>query len=232
MKIAFVIPFSNKSSRFPCKIYKNFLGKPIWENVVQGTKDIGLGEVFVMTDSFLIPGIRDTNRASCGSERAYNYFLRDPSFDWYISIPGDEPLVPSAELRRILGEIGTWNRSAVHTCHCRFFNYGDVFDRRSCKMIVSKSGRVAYFSRSVIPGSKDGYLHPLEVYCKHYAMMAFHRDLLDSRDLWDGGEAEGLEQNKFLLKGVPVVSHRIEHIGFGIDTPDQLPQLEERVRFE
>jgi CMP-2-keto-3-deoxyoctulosonic acid synthetase len=88
-------------------------------------------------------------------------------------------------------------------------------------------------SRSLIPVSKAGEAR-LDALSKHVGVFVFGRPALDR--LWERrgvatrfAALEGLEQLRWLELGLTLTARRIRHVGFGIDSPEQVALLEKRM---
>lgn len=242
-----VIPVRLQSDRFPNKQLQNFMGRPIIEHIIEYTKKLDfIDRVVIATEN---PELKkyendvdevfmmEAGGARCGSERSYRYYLRNNVYDYYISIPADEPVINSEEVNKAWPKLlAMLEDEGVGTFYTQFYNVEDIKDTRSCK-IVSDEDRVLYFSRSVIPVRKDGGVDDISAYKKHIGIHVFPQKLMKylAEELWGDwqsplAEIESLEQNRFLQFGLPVQLQEIKHIGFGIDTPDQIAKLEQRIR--
>ena len=245
-KVVAIIPVRLESQRFPNKQLQTFCGKPILDHVIDIAKQLDFVErVVIATPDRSLSDYNDRvdeifymneNEARCGSERAYRYFDMNSSFDYYMTIPADEPFINPKEINKHWSDlVSALEDEEIGTFYTQFYNEEDVKDTRSCK-IVTDEDSVLYFSRSVIPIKKDGSVAALEEYKKHVGIFVFSKHFLQymGRDLWDDwksplAEIESIEQNRFLQFGIPVKVQEIKHIGFGIDTQDQIAALEQRV---
>lgn len=251
MKAVAIIPARLDSNRFPDKLLADINGKSILQNVIDYTRELDFVEkVVIATDSHRVVELAQkmdvetfwTEKARCGSERSFRYFQENPLIDYYVSIPADEPYINPDEINRIWLEIKSGigvGRMEIVTLFTRFYCQEDLKSRLSCKIVTGQSGLMLYNSRSVIPGTKSGDCLPLETYKKHVGVFFFpnffFRD--HGEELWDQGQSmlanqEGLEQIRFIDKGFSVRMKEIRHIGFGIDSPEQLEAFVERHRKE
>jgi 3-deoxy-manno-octulosonate cytidylyltransferase (CMP-KDO synthetase) len=113
----------------------------------------------------------------------------------------------------------------------------DVKDKSSCKIVSDLTDHMLYCSRNKIPIQKNGRSLPLKEYKKHIGIFFFSKKFLHkNKNLWDEqktplAEAEGLEQIRFLEKGVNVKLFEIDHRYYGIDSEIQLQRLLIRYKF-
>ncbi len=240
MKAIGIIPARLQSERFPNKLFAQINGMPILERVIKNVIDAKImNKVIVATDSQEI--VKFCNKlgqesffmideVSCGSERVKYIYKAFPDYDWYVSFPADEPMLDPKELIKMWKkhiESGIFH-NIITTCWSNFYNDKErLLSYKSCK-ITSNGNNVLYFSRTPIPWSKNGLLSTDE-YKKHIGIFIFHNDLLSQNiNLWHGelAEKEGLEQIAFLENNIKVNLIEIKHLYYGIDTPEDINNIE------
>lgn len=259
-KIAFVVPVRLDSERFPNKvlsIYKNFTILDHVFTSVYKAKQLLSGckiDLFLATDTYNDELKKTTDRfgakyfysnkkVSCGSERIKLVYQENSKYDYYISFPADEPEIQSEEIVSFIQNtvLDTFrNKDTVYTLYCPFFNEKDLKDPRSCKMVIDQHRNVLYTSRAIVPGSKNNELHELEKYKKHVGVFMFPKKVLKKyvHSIWHNmalnpglpASMESLEQNMFVCREFQFKAYPIKHIGFGIDGPDQIAELEQRTQ--
>jgi len=237
-----VIPARLKSKRFPNKLFAEFLGKPILHHVISNALKLDfLNKIVVATDSEDIIDYVETNfigvdainvgKASCGSERSYLYYLSNKDFDYYISIPSDEPCIDPDEVNKVVSKFD-FARHVISSFYSSFYSVDDLISLFSCKIVIYNN-RMIYNSRAVVPIKRSGEGLKLEEYNKHVGIFIFPRDLfaVNGPSIWSkNSDIESLEQNRFIESSIPVMMYKIKHIGFGIDSSEQIGLLENRVR--
>lgn len=249
MDVLKIIPFRLESSRFPQKALASFCGKTLLERMVDIAERIP-GDRLVVTaparDIERVARELPACRARCrfvvtssecrsATERAVELSQSEPA-DLYVTLPVDEPLLDPDEVGRILAEhADAFARGgSAHTLWCRFWRLEDARTPLSAKIVVGEHERVLYMSRAMVPLSKSGGVD-LDAMRKHVGVFFFPRSFL--RELYERADEtsrldrfEGLEQLRWLELGMPLLVHEIRHRGFGVDEPDQLAELEERMR--
>jgi 3-deoxy-manno-octulosonate cytidylyltransferase (CMP-KDO synthetase) len=247
MKIATIIPARLKSKRFPNKLLAKFNGKSILQNVIDYTKQFNFPNnniILATEDQELIEiGLENgleifKTSARCGSEKAYNYYKYDDTYNYYLTVPADEPCINPNEINKTLDfENHEW--LDITTFYTKFYEFNDVYSDLSCKIITNQKDYALYFSRSIIPYLKSyplGTEVPLCDYKKHVGIFVFSNNFfhLYGDKLWDDrvsklADIESLEQNRFLDLEFRVRLLEIKHKGFGVDMPFQISVLEKRL---
>lgn len=260
-KTCIVVPARLGSERFPNKILAEYKGRPIIEHILGIAKNISqINKSKYNIDIVLATDIYNeqlrlytkkygakyffmANRVTCGSERVKIVYQDNPNYDYYITLPADEPEINSQEISDCIDEIvQEKDDNTVHTCVTKFYNKEDLTDRRSCKIVIDQHFNILYTSRAVIPASKSREFHPLETYWKHVGVFFFPKKVLKKHChlMWYDLELnpqinaalEGLEQNMFLGRDFKFSAIKIKHKGFGVDSPEQIKMLEERFGYK
>jgi len=247
-KVAVVIPARYASTRFPGKLLAKLNGRELlWWDINGALKLKFSGDVWITTEDEEIinfvkdfPGIKIARiPGNFGTERVYKFYIEGYNYDYYMSWPADEPFINPDEINRVWPEAKKLldEDADVVTLWTKFYNEEDLRSNLSCKLAVGRKCRVLYFSRNIIPATKNGELLPLDKYRKHVGVFFFKRDTFRKYgpSFWWGWQSEtqtieGLEQNRFIDGGMNVCAVGIKHIGFGIDKPEQIKQLEERLK--
>ena len=246
-KILAVIPARLKSERFPNKLLQTLKGEVILKRVYDNIVNSGITEnIIVATDSKEIVdfctkhGVATfymEDEVSCGSERLWYVSREYPEYDYYLSFAADEALIDPLEIKNMWIDyqvIKKIHRYDIYTCGSKFYNHQRIPSFNSCKIVTNKDDRVLFFSRSPIPLSKGGLLHP-DKYTKHVGIFVFTKSLLKVIDkpsrLWGEplSRTQGLEQTSFLENNFTVGIIRINHRYYGVDTIEDLNALEEMI---
>ncbi len=248
MSVAVIIPARFESSRFPGKLLQNINGKPMLWWTIDCVQKLNFIDKIVVaaSDNKIIEYVKDFpglktelfESASCGTEKTYRYFTEHRDFDYYISIPADEPALNPREVNRIWPIVRErLAHNEIATLYSKFHYEEDLGNHLTCKIVADKNDNAMYFSRNIIPATKSGKLLPLESYKKHVGVFVFPGKFFKEGGgptLWWGwdsftADTEGLEQNRFLEAGATVKLFEINHPGLSIDSPEQIKQLEERI---
>jgi len=244
MKTVAVIPARLKSTRFPNKILQKFDGQRIIDRVIENTLELDfIDDIIIATDNELfgkeivakhkfVKGYLISD-ACCGTHRVYQFYKHVSQYDYYVSIPCDEPSFDPKEINKTFLNIDEISNDEIVSFYTKFFCEEDINSPLSCKIVTTDDDYMIYNSRAVVPILKNGSCLSLEDYKKHLGIFIFPRNVFEEHEesLWLGvTDIESLEQNRFLQRKVNVKIYKTKHIGFGIDIPLQIKILEERIK--
>lgn len=243
MNTVAIIPARLTSRRFPNKLVQEFNGKRIIDHVIENTRKFDfVDSIIIASDdkefaeslckkySFL-NGYHISNDVTCGSHRAYKYYLNEPDHDFYITVPADEPAISPYEVNKAF-ETNDIYSDEVTTFYTKFYCSEDLVSPLSCKIVSDDYNTMIYNSRNVVPVDKDGSYLPLKEYKKHVGIFIFPNKIFHNYgDIWSfKTDIESLEQNRFMQNTFIVKLIEMKHIGFGIDVLEQINELEKRMK--
>jgi len=260
IKAVGVIPARYDSTRFPGKPLAKLLDKPMiqwtYENVCKATR---LNKVYVATDDQRIADMVQafggnviiTNYCANGSERCLEALqqLEEKEFHSYqivVNIQGDEPLVNPKHIDSLIEILCSSPQANMAATAAPINNHGwpmnkDEINTLNCitttKVVMNNQEEALYFSRAVIPHTKSGQpdISGETIYYKNCGMYAFRRNFLEVYALaltHPLQTVEDLEQLKALEMGETIKMVVVEHAEGGIDLPEQLTVLNERLAKE
>jgi 3-deoxy-manno-octulosonate cytidylyltransferase (CMP-KDO synthetase) len=234
MKVIAVIPARYASTRFPAKLMQDLGGKRVITRTYEAAVNTNLfDDIFVVTDSDLIfneivsqggKAIMSTKEHESGSDRIAEA-VSNLEVDIVINIQGDEPFIDKDSLEKLIQVYKNDSKGEVDLASLmrEITDIQDIENPNNVKVVVDQNGFALYFSRSVIP-------YPREInvgvrYMQHVGIYAFRKQaLLDFYNLpMKSLEAsEKLEQLRYLEFGMRIKMVETNHIGIGIDTPEDL----------
>jgi 3-deoxy-manno-octulosonate cytidylyltransferase (CMP-KDO synthetase) len=244
LKNVAIIPARLNSKRFPNKILYKFNEKRIIDHVIENARGLNfIDDIVIASDDIefakslcdkysFIKEYHISNDVTCGSHRAYKYFLENDNYDFYITIPADEPAINPIEVNKTFNNYNNIHLYEIITFYTKFYCKEDLISPLSCKIVATSDDYMIYNSRTVVPVNKDATHLDLEQYKKHVGIFIFPNQVFfQYGDIWQNTvDIESLEQNRFIQKRLKVKMLEIKHIGFGIDMPEQIKQLEERLK--
>jgi len=234
MKVLAVIPARYASTRFPAKLMQDLGGKTVITRTYEAALNTKLfDDVFVVTDSDLIfneivshggKAIMSMKQHESGSDRIAEA-VSNLEVDIVINIQGDEPFIDKDSLEKLIQVYKNDAKREVDLASLmrEISAIQEIENPNNVKVVVDQSGFALYFSRSVIP-------YPREInvgvrYFQHVGIYAFRKQaLMDFYHLpMKSLEAsEKLEQLRYLEFGKRIKMVETNHIGIGIDTPEDL----------
>ena len=243
MKSLVIIPARYASTRFPAKPLALLGGKPIIEHVYrQASKAVE--DVVVATDDKRIMSVVEgfggravmtSTEHQSGTDRCFEALQKvGGEYDIVINVQGDEPFIQPEQITSL---IECFNDPATDIATMvKPFAVEDGIEAlenpNSPKVVLSRTMKAIYFSRSVIP-----YMRGVEreewlknhTYYKHLGIYAFRRKVLAEVTALPQSSlelSEKLEQLRWLENGyvIGVATTNIETIG--IDTPEDLARAE------
>jgi len=250
--ITVVVPFRLASSRFPNKALCHYRGKTLIEHAVENAsqlaprrivltapaadlatveRELDLDQLRQDADAELVVRASSINCKSA-HERVLELYP-DEDGELFLSLPIDEPAIVPSELRRVVRDRGVFDGAGVITFYCGFYCEEDYVSPLSAKLVIDSRGMMLYMSRAIIPVRKDGSVDQAMLK-NNVGAFLFTRSFLE--ELAAEAEVpttldhlEGCEQLRWLELGFSIKCLEIEHVGLGIDIPEQVALLEERV---
>jgi 3-deoxy-manno-octulosonate cytidylyltransferase (CMP-KDO synthetase) len=244
MEIVAVIPARFASTRLPGKPLLSDTGRPLIQHVVEAARRARrLSRVIVATDD---PRIADAVAAfggeavmtredhPSGTDRVAEVASRLPGAGIVVNLQGDEPEISPDALDRVASLL-EGDPDAPMSTLCTPIRSEGVYRDPSCvKVVLSRSGRALYFSRSPIPLHRDGLPDPSSgepLAFLHLGLYAYRRDFLLKLATLPPSpleRLEKLEQLRVLEAGYPIAVGVVDEPSIGIDTPEDYRRFVER----
>lgn len=160
MKTVVVIPARYQSSRLPGKMLYDLCGKPmLWWVYQQAKKAENVDEVIIATDSNVVKNacegfgatvILTSDKHKCNIERIQEVsdYIKA---DYYISVNGDEPLIESENISKVIPNYTDNLKPVVAGLMRNFVDPVEVVDPGNIKIVVNDSSELMYASRNPVP---------------------------------------------------------------------------------
>ena len=234
MKVIAVIPARYASTRFPAKLLQYLGGKTVITRTYEAAINTNLfDDVFVVTDSDLIfneivsqggKAIMSIKEHESGSDRIAEA-VSNLDVDIVINIQGDEPFIDKDSLAKLIQVYKTDSKGEVDLASLmrEITAIQDIENPNNVKVVVDQNGFALYFSRSVIPYPREKNVGVR--YMQHVGIYAFRKQaLMDfySLPMKSLEASEKLEQLRYLEFGKRIKMVETNHVGIGIDTPEDL----------
>ena len=230
-----MIPARNAATRFPGKLMQLLGNKTVIRHVYDNTIATRLFDgVFVVTDSDLIfqeivsnggKAIMSKKVHESGSDRIAEA-IADIDADIIINVQGDEPFIKKEPLEKL---IRLFDDPVVRVASLMRKSSGEEALEPNCvKVVVDKNNDALYFSRSLIPFSRNGTVQ----FFLHVGVYAYRKESL----LWFTNcppssleQSEKLEQLRFLENGQKIKMTETDYINIAIDTPEDLERARQMI---
>jgi len=242
-----IIPARYDSTRLPGKPLCMINGKSIVQRVYEQAKQANkLFDVCVATDDERIVShvnnfggkvyMTSVNHPS-GTDRcleaAEKYISQNKNISIHavVNIQGDEPFIAPVVIND-LSDVFYDENIEIATIARKFCKNEDIFDSNSVKVVVSKSDKALYFSRSVIPFLRnfktEKWLDNLSFY-KHTGIYAYRFDVLKKICRLQQSPleiAESLEQLRWLENDFSIKVIFTDYKSVSIDSYEDLKRFE------
>ncbi len=236
MKKIAMIPARYAATRFPGKLMQLLAGKSVIQHTYEATVATGLfDEVVVVTDSENIHDeiIKNGGKAmmskkehESGSDRiaeAAAYM----DVDIIVNVQGDTPFVKKQPLQDLLEQFKDPTVQVASLMQI-LTEQKNIDDPNFVKVAVDRNMNSLFFSRSVIPYSRDKDY--ATTYYEHIGVYAFRKQALMNFTQWPVTPleaAEKVECLRYLEYGVSLRMVIVDYMGIEIDTPEDLKRAEQ-----
>ncbi len=239
MNYAVVIPSRYQSSRFPGKPLVDICGKPmiqhVWERCCIA---VGQELVYVATDSEKIKSVcigfgaqvvMTSTTCVTGTDRLaeVNNVL---DLDFLINVQGDEPLIEPDDILKVIQEYKR-RPNVVVNAMCPIVSEREFRSLTIPKVVVSKSGRLLYMSRSPIPIKKN---NEFEFGYKQVCIYAISRIqlgfFLSHPNKTTFENVEDIEILRFLESDIEVRMIEVESNSIAVDVPGDVELVINKLR--
>jgi 3-deoxy-manno-octulosonate cytidylyltransferase (CMP-KDO synthetase) len=260
MRTIGIIPARYGSTRFPGKPLADIRGRPmIWHVYQRCLKAKSLDQLVVATDDRRIydcvidfggQAVMTSQKHRSGTDRIAEalekvekrkYFLSSTrragfrkglEFEIIINIQGDEPLIDPKAIDLLARAMAGSSKPEMSTLVGSFKDEEDLLSPNTAKVVADEMGYAMYFSRSVIPGRREGAFR-LTNYLKHIGIYAYRRDVLFKLISWPQSameKAEKLEQLRALEHEVKIKLIKTYYRPQAVDTPVDLIKINKTLR--
>ncbi|GAB4135417.1 MAG: 3-deoxy-manno-octulosonate cytidylyltransferase [Planctomycetaceae bacterium] len=253
MSVVGIIPARLQSTRLPQKLLRNDTGKPLIQYAWEAARKCNLlDRVIVATDSQEIAQtVRGfggeaelTGEHPSGTDRIAEVVRRCCSdAEIVVNLQGDEPEMNPDDIAQLVQLLKDHPQDEMATLAVPFQSAKDVQNPNCVKVVCAEDGRAFYFSRSIIPCSRDR--EPEQFFADsesgsdeipwllHLGIYAFRREFLMRLTQLPPSrleQLEKLEQLRALEAGATIRVAVVQQAAVGIDTPEDYRLFVERQR--
>ncbi len=235
-----VIPARYASSRFPGKMLAKIKGKTLLQHTFENAcKSKLTDDIIIATDDARIEEhalqiganvVMTPKSCPNGTDRTYKAIAKHPrvSKDTIIvNVQGDEPLINPKSFDRLSLALEGDLELSMTTLAAPFESLEEAEDPSNVKCVFDRNQRALYFSRSIIPHTKD----PSKIF-HHLGVYAFRKSFLEIYEKLSQTplqKSEDLEQLKALEQGYSIGIVLETKPSFGVDLPSDIKKLEKRL---
>lgn len=242
MNIIAMIPARYAATRFPAKLMQMLGNKTVILHTYQNTVATGLfNNVYVVTDSNIIyneiishggKAIMSIVQHESGSDRIAEA-VKDLEVDIVVNVQGDEPFVKKEPLQKLLNVFNGAEGQQVQVASLMqiLTNTKNINDPNYVKVAVDKKMNALFFSRSVIPYTRNTNI--ATNYYEHIGVYCFRKQALLDFTQWEIAPleaAEKIECLRYLENGVSIKMVLTNYMGIEIDTPEDLIKAAELLK--
>ncbi len=231
-----VIPARYGSTRLPGKPLALLQGRPVIQHVYEQAARAKDVEVVVATDDERImqavagfggkAGMTSVSARS-GTDRVAEV-ARAHQAAVVINVQGDEPLVQPEMVGQLASFLEQHSAVPMASLMTKLQRPADLANPNVVKVVVDQDGFALYFSRSPVPFARSKERAP--DYWKHLGIYGYQRHFLlqfPHLEPTPLEQAEQLEQLRALEHGYRIKLLQTAHDTVGVDTPDDLKQVEQ-----
>lgn len=231
-----VIPARWGATRFPGKPLAPLWGRPMLQHVWERARAArGIDTLVIATDddrieqaarAFGAEVARTSPTCASGTDRVAEVARARSDFGIVLNLQGDEPELDTEGVSRLVAGMRAEPSLRMATLAHHEPDAAAFRSDHVVKVVVDVHGFALYFSRADLAGASRG--GPA---LRHVGVYAFTREFLLEFASWPPGsleQAERLEQLRALERGVPIRVFGATHGFAGVDTPEQLAELERR----
>lgn len=236
MSVKVVIPARYNSSRLPGKLLLKLIDKPVICHVIERCKEAGIehDDIFVATDDQRIVQALKNEKIKVvltsiehqsGTDRINEVVQTQgwSSDTVIVNVQGDEPLIPSRLIQRIVSFTLSNPKYHITTAVTPLVCQEDFVNPNVVKAIIGNQGRALYFTRSPSPMNRDN-VGDLSLAKRHIGIYAYQASALKQFCSYSKDELEHyekLEQLRALSYGMNVGATIFKSsVPHGIDTID------------
>ncbi len=242
LKIIAIIPARFASKRFPGKLLYNVCGKTVLQRTYEQVKRCSFFEnIYIATDDPKIflhakeigsTPIMTSETCLNGTERiieALGNFKAMENSDIIVNVQGDHPLISQKTIMDVANILKNDPLSVMSTAATLFENNEQALSPNNVKVVFDKDQNALYFSRSLIPFSKNLDKTALYYHIGIYAYRTAFLKKLSCLAPTSCQMAEDLEQLKVLEHGYKIKVALVEESPIGVDVKEDIQRVEERL---
>lgn len=241
MEVIGVIPARYSSTRFEGKVLADILGKPMIQHVWERAKSAKtLDDLIIACDDERVANVArefgskvvmTSKGHASGTDRIIEV-VNPLDVKIVINIQADEPLVHPMMIDSVARALLEDSSLSMATIMRKIEDLLSINDPHVVKVVVDKNNFALYFSRAAIPYLAVNSEVESPAYYKHIGLYGYTKDFLFTyKNLPPSAleKTECLEQLRVLEQGLRIKVIETKHDTVGVDTPQDLEKLKERL---
>ena len=248
-----VIPARYASSRLPGKPLRLIAGKTMIQHTYERALLSEASEVIIATDDQRIVDavsqfthniVMTSADHTSGTERLAEVVEQKnwPDDMIIVNVQGDEPLISPVHINLVADSLNSNTKAGMSTLASKIVTIEEVFDPNIVKVVIDHQGYALYFSRAVIPWSRDSFVQSAieeqtakillkeSQWFHHIGLYAYRANTLKQYVTLPAcmlEKTESLEQLRMLYNGIAIyVSVVDDSQGQGVDVEIDLKKVE------
>lgn len=235
MKVIGVIPARFGSTRFEGKPLVEICGKSMIQRVYEQTQKARLiDEVYIAADddrikneaeSFGAKVIMTSKEHTCGTDRIAEA-IQNIEGEIILNVQGDEPLIEPEALDAVIKPLQEDSNIEMATLITPMEDESECHDPNIVKVVKDKNDFALYFSRSLIPYSREGDMTGV---FKQIGVYAYRRGFLlafSKMEPTPYEKVERLEQLRALENGCKIKLVETTYNPISVDVPADVAKVE------
>jgi 3-deoxy-manno-octulosonate cytidylyltransferase (CMP-KDO synthetase) len=243
VKVLGIIPARFASTRFPGKPLSLIAGKSLIQRTYENAlKCASFDQLVVATDdqrifdhvkSFGGNVVMTPENCPTGTDRLVAVIQDNPAFSKYtiiLNVQGDEPCVESEVLEKVINLLVEDKTVQMATAVMHISSEEDALNKSVVKCVTDQQGFALYFSRTLIPCSRETTFKKDFPYYKHLGIYGYRKDFLllyATLAPTPLQQVEDLEQLKVLEHGYRIKTTLVKSQSIGVDTPEDIKKVEQ-----
>lgn len=241
-KTAVIIPARYASTRLERKLLLNETGKPLIQYTYEAACRAALPssvcvacdhqEIYDAVKKFGGTVFMTNPAAASGTDRVAEVAEKFDDTDIIVNVQGDEPELSGSSIDLAVRLLLDNPSAVMSTLATPIRDVEQAQDPSCVKVLFDKNGKAMYFSRSVIPYSRNGVFTAGSCF-QHVGLYAYRRDFLLQLKKMPQAEmekTESLEQLRVLYHGYGIIVGVVDEPTFGIDTPEDYRKFVQKCR--
>jgi len=243
MKVIAVIPARFSSTRFAGKVLAKDTGKFLIQHTYERACLAKLPEkVIIAADDEKVAAAAETFGAECvltspdhqsGTDRIAEA-VADMDVEIIVNLQGDEPEIDPANIDYLAKMLMDNPDCPMATLAAEFQTAQQVSDPNIVKVIIGRSNKAIYFSRSPVPYDREkAGVGDVRQYLRHIGIYAYRKKFLQEITALPQTpleKIEKLEQLRAIENGYSILVGKVQHTCDGIDTPEQYAEFVKRYK--